>query len=302
MRGKLTRILGASLVAVAIFVAHSEGAGAPPQLCSPYLGQRITVKSFDEVSAIYSKIPPKDEFETTEQYRRKTEAITSNNAGVFIVSKKIEDLKYVPYDADRGALMVQAFAFNNIGFDVQGALYYAKLPTGINNIYVVISEEDKRVGTYTGQNSFGAKTQITKTTRTTKAIFQSSAEYYPVKRVYKIGDHDVTGIDHKLETLFLNIDKDYVLGKIQLPPDKAKNLRNNLRIAFVIKPKPPFLVKSNYPFGETTMLNPEEIRIAATVLIADIHCGLLMDETNTLIGAYDALGLKNKKTAGQNFQ
>lgn len=274
------RLIGAAGILLAMMATSASAAESKPvssQQCSAYVGQQVAPMAFDDVAKNYSSIPPKDEFETTDQYKQRVESSIPNGQNPQILAKKVEDLKYFPYDADQQILSVQAYAFDNTNFDAWSAFYYAKTKdlsanTGSNNIDVVISETDKESGTYIGQNSFGAKVRITKTTRTTKALFQRKASFG--------------------ENLFRNTGKNGVIGSFSLSPEEARRLRSNLHIAFVIQPKLPFVVKSTYPFGEPTVSNPEEIKVDATVLVADIQCGLLLDGTGTVLGAYDAQGMK----------
>lgn len=268
-----------SLLAIVVmnYATAAESDLLPSERCSAYVGQKVAPKTFDDIARIYSSISPKDEFETTEKYQNRIESSSSDNREPIIVTKKIESLKYFPYDADRQILMVQSYAFDNTNFDAWSAFYYAKLQnlnanTRSNNIDIVFSETDKESGAYIGQNSFGAKVRVTKTTRTTKALFQRKASFG--------------------ENLFRNTDKDGVIGTIPMPPEDAKNIRSQLRIAFVIQPKLPFVVKSTYPFGEATISSPEEVKVEATVLIADVQCGLLMNGTGVVLGAYETQGKK----------
>lgn len=253
---------------------------------STYLGKKVFPSSFDEIAAIYGSIPEKDEFETTEQYKQRFQAATHNKQGPFIISKKVEDTKYFVYDADKRTLTVKTYAFDNTKFDVSYAFLGVQNPNVVLpssrpfgfNIDVVISETDEITGSYVGQNSFGAKTHIQKITRTAKVIFQREIAPNKIE-----------------EELFIKTGKDGRIGTISnIPPEQAKKFRDNLRIAFVVQPKPPYIVKKRYVdrYGEPTIRHPKETVIDATILIADIQYGLLMDENNVVLDVYDAQGSK----------
>lgn len=264
---------------VCVILAASAANGAQPgntkapSQCPRFLGTTVSPRAFDQAFEHLAKISPKGEFETTVQYESRKAAAIGTVDGPLLISKLPESSEYFVYDADQQKLTIKSYAFDNTSFDVWTAFYSAKANTleasTSGNIEVVISETDVKTGSYEGGNAFGAKAEITKISRTTNAIFQRKAKDYR-------------------DTLFVSKGKDGEIGELSLAPADAQALKPQLRLAFVVWPKDPFVIKSEFLFGRTTVSNPREITVHATVLIADIECGLLLDSTNKVLGAYEA--------------
>jgi hypothetical protein len=210
---------------------------------------------------------PKGEFETTAAYQARVAA--SGQAGPLVISKRMEDPKYLEYDADQQAFKVQKYLFDNTNWPAWEAFYHAKNGVSASsssdgNIDIVISSTDTPTGSYQAQNGFGARTTVTKITRTIKVIFQGEGRYG--------------------EDLFLT--KSTVLGTIPMAVDQAKTFRQLAKIAFVVVPTAPYVTRASYLWGETTIDSPSEMRINAVILDADIQCALLTDNLNKVLAAY----------------
>lgn len=243
------------------------------QQCSSYLGKTITPETFDAAIEGFSKLSPKAEFETTAEYETRKSSTLKSIEGPLIISKAPESAEYFKYDADAQKLRVQEYAFDNTNFQAWDAIYSAR-ETKLNadtlsNIDVVVSEKQVTTGSHTAMNSLGAKLEVQDITVLTSAIFQRSA--------VRPG-----------ESIFLQQNKDRVIGELSLSPQEAQILKPQLGIAFVVWPKEPFLIRASYPLGQPTVRSPKKITVNATVLIADFECGLLLDGANKVIGAYDA--------------
>jgi len=242
--------------------------------CASYVGTTIAPISFDSATSKFGKLQPKGEFETTVQYEARKAAALQGSTGALIISKAPEDRKYIEYNADTQKLRVLSYAFHNSNFDPWTAFYSAKIDKSVldantsGNYDVVISQTDLPTGTYTGTNSFGAKTRIVKVTRTTKAIFDRKAPSI-------LNDY-----------LFPAAAKEPVVGEFSLPPAEAAVLKKTMKLAFVVVPKEPYLVRSTSSRGRPTIQNPRDITENFSILIADIQCGLATDASNKVIGAY----------------
>ena len=130
----------------------------------------------------------------------------------------------------------------------------------------MISQSEKPNGTYLSQNSYGASAVVTKIDRTIYSIFE--AENPP-------GEHD----------LFVNKKGDE-LGSLPMDAATAQRIKPTLKIAFVVVPRAPFLVQGSHSVGKTTVTNPTDITEHFKIMIADLQCGLLMDNTNKVLAAY----------------
>jgi hypothetical protein len=249
------------------FLASAPVAAQAQSSCASYMGTTVTPLTFDQAIASIKPVAPKGEFETTDAYQARLAA--GGASGPLIISKKIEGAQYLTYNADKGAFEVQAYLFDNTNFSAWDAFYWAKASvkaSTIGNLDVSISSSEVATGTYSAQNGFGAKTTVTKITRTEKAIFDRETARYG-------------------EQLFV-ANKDAVVGEVPMSVAEAQAFKPQAKIAFVVVPKLPYVVRANFPQGETTISNPTEVRVNSTILVADIQCGLLMNGTNRVIAAF----------------
>lgn len=245
-------------------------------LCSSYVGKAITPLSFDDATKDFQNLTPKDEFETSDAYKaRVTEALAGIPKGLLLIEKKPEDRKFFEYNADSQELSIVSFAFHNTGFDAWGAFYGTvyndrlKADTS-NNAVVVVERTEIPDGSYEAENGFGVKIQVTKLKLLTYVIYEGPR---------KVGDYNF----FKKET-----EKGSYVGKLKLPPAEAKKLKSEARLAFVVLPRDPYIVVGQYLVGEPTIKNPVERIDTYKALIADIQCGLLMDKSGKVLGAYAA--------------
>ena len=248
-------------------LAVSAPVAANAQTCASYVGTTVSPLTFDQALTSIKPVEPKGEFETSDAYRARLAA--SGASGPLIIAKKIEGAKYLAYNADKGAFDVQSYLFDNTNFSAWDTFYYAKSgvkASTIGNLDVTISSSEVTTGSYAAQNGFGAKATITKITRTEKAIF----------------DRETVGYN---EQLFVN-NKDGIIGQVSMSVADAQAFKPQAKIAFVVVPKLPYIVRATFPYGKTTISNPTDVTVNATVLVADIQCGLLMNGTNQVVAAF----------------
>lgn len=235
--------------------------------CASYVDTTVSPQTFDQAVASVKPVAPKGEFETTDAYQGRLAA--AGSSGPLIISKKIEGAEYLAYNADKGVFEVKSYLFDNTNFSAWDTFYYAKVTAvkagTIGNLDVTISSSEVATGTYSAQNGFGAKTTVTKIARTEKAIFDRETARYG-------------------EELFPN--KDAVIGELPMSTTEAQAFKVQAKIAFVVAPKLPYVVRATYPYGETTISNPTDVTVNATVLVADIQCGLLMNSANQVVAAF----------------
>lgn len=253
-------------------------ASAPPppprDACASYVGNTVTPQTFSAVVNSLGIVSPRGEFETTAQYQARI--ASANATGPRIISKNIEEQRFIQYDADNSRLRIQSYAFSNRQIDYWGAFYAAR-PPGLeastsSNIAVLISQVSNPTGTYLAQNAFGARWTVTRVSRTSDAIFERRAGI-GTRGSDRLFRNDNGGVDS-------------FIGELRLSPDEAQRLRPQLRIAFVVEPRAPFLVTGTHQPGEVTIRNPFDTTETFRVLIADIQCGLLMDNTNKVLASF----------------
>ncbi|HEY0147945.1 MAG TPA: hypothetical protein VGB70_02980 [Allosphingosinicella sp.] len=242
--------------------------------CSKFVGQSVTPLTFQQAITKVPKVAPKGEFETTAQFESRRAAAGSPRE--LIVAKEPEDRKYLEYNADTQRLGIKSYAFKNRNFSAWDAFYgtpaYDQLePSTMGNIQVVINFSEAAGGTYQATNGLGNKFMVSKLNRKVEAIFDRK----PARGSYSEG-------------LFPVADKDpYMVGYLDIPLADAPRAKSSLKLAYVVEPKEPYLVQNSYKVGETTSVNGTDVTETATVLIADIRCGLVTDAANRVLGAYE---------------
>ncbi|KTE27489.1 hypothetical protein ATE69_05510 [Sphingopyxis sp. H071] len=251
-----------------VLLVAAPAAAQAQSTCASYVGTTVAPLTFDQAVGSIKPVAPKGEFETSDAYQARL--ASSGGSGPLIISKKIEGAQYLAYNADAGAFEVKSYLFDNTNFSAWDTFYYAKVTSPkastMGNLDVTISSSEVETGTYSAQNGFGAKTTVTKITRTEKAIFEGEPARYN-------------------DNLFIS-DKDAVVGRVPMSVAEAQAFKPQAKIAIVAVPKLPYVVRATYPYGDTTISNPTDVTVNATVLVADIQCGLLMNGTNQVVAAF----------------
>lgn len=267
-----TRLM--SFAAAAAIAVLSAGPAYAQAQCHDWIGKAAKVSSFDEAIKPFTAVSPKDEFETTAAYEARRAKALGNSVSTIVVRNKAEDPKFFEYNADRGELAIKRYAFHNTTMNLWSAFYnlglHDKMKVGVlGGLYFVASESDKVTGTYEASNAYGAKVEVAKIDRTTKAVFDRGG-----------------GMD---DELFPRAKRpDYNVGVLKLTTEEARRLKPQLKTAYVVKPKPPYILQGTHSFGKVTVQNPRDITVHFTMLVADIQCGLLLDGSSKVLAAYSA--------------
>jgi hypothetical protein len=259
-----------ALLGSACFLASAANA----QQCDTYSGQTVSPLTFEQAVARVPSVAPRGEYETTAQYEARLAAATGGRGPLIILKQPENRDDYIRYDADNGRLAIQSYAFDNTNFDPWTAVYgtpHARTlnPSTIGNRDVVISSREVPTGTYEGRNAFGARWTVTRITRTIQAIYE--------------------GPEQGLTTsLFRNVERSTnIVGYLQMPPEVAQRTKPTLRLAFVVEPRFPFVVRNTYAGrGRITIQNPRDVTESLTMIVGDIQCGLVLDGGNRVLGAY----------------
>ena len=244
---------------------------SPAQQCASYVGQMVQPRSFADAVAPFARLTPRSEFETTTQFEARQTQALGGAIGPLIIEKAPESRDYFRYDADAQVLRIAPYAFNNVTFPAWHAFYSLRMDqqfgvsTG-NNIDVVIFTDDRTTGSYRGQNGFGANTTVQQVTRSMQAIFERGPDPRRGRETLFPGEGDI--------------------GQLSMTPEEARLLKPSMRIALVVAPYAPYVVRGTTPFGRPSLQSPKEITIDFTILMADIQCGLVMDQNGRVLGAY----------------
>ena len=142
-------------------------------------------------------------------------------------------------------------------------------PNSDQNVDVVISDRDTLIGSYEAANVFGVRTQIRKYRRTTAAIFDHAGQ---------AGQNDLFPTATESTQFFV--------GALALSATEARALKPTLSLAFVVRPKAPYLLTGSRIAVSPSLDVPKQIVDDYSVLIADIQCGLVLDGTGKVLAAY----------------
>ncbi|MGQ0620917.1 MAG: hypothetical protein ACT4QA_13505 [Panacagrimonas sp.] len=235
--------------------------------CADYETTIASPISFAAAVASLKAAPAKDEFETSADYEARIAA--SGNTETLVVLKKIENKDFINYDADGKILTVKSYAFDNANARIWQAERNSepKFKISMSNRDVVISQAETIGPSYEAQNSYGAKFTVAKVVRSLKAIVEPEQRGVPID-------------------LFAIRQSDGVVAAISMPPSEAKEIKLNGQIAFVIRPMPPYIVRSTYPGDAAKVRSPSDVTINAEFLIADFHCALLMTAEGKVIASF----------------
>ena len=257
-----------------------QGTAGMAQSCESYVGQSILPLTVSQASTRVPNFLPKGEFETTVDFETRKQAAISAAVGPLFISREPEDRKYFIYNADTQTLGIEKYVFSNWLFQAWEAFYEVPSAKPLNadvyatrNLSPLISSKEIVTGSYEAQNSYGAKFNVTKVTKELEAIFERAVEF-------RVGGPSG-------DEVFPAADKEpHIIGYLNLSPAEAQRLKPLLKLAYVVEPKEPFIIKNSYSLGNATLTNPIETTAKATVLIADIKCGLVTDDKNVVLGAY----------------
>jgi hypothetical protein len=205
-----------TLVAIAA-LAVSVPAFAEDE-CSHFVGTTIAPITIMQAAARLSTLTPKDEFETTAVYEARIATALQTAGGPLIVSKTLEDPKYLEYDADRGVLRIQSYALHNTSFNPSrlwgygGPLYEkVKFSTIGESVSVAFAKDGRTTGSYVGTNAYGASTRVTKMQADEWGVY----------------DHDLP----TYQNIFQQADANSYIGELSVTPDEARKLKLTAKVA-----------------------------------------------------------------------
>lgn len=245
---------------------------SPAQQCASYVGQTVQPRSFNDAIAPFARLTPRSEFETTAQFEARQAQALGGATGPLIIERVPQSRDHFRYDADAHAMHISSLAFGGPNSTAWDAFYSLGLDqrhaviTGGSNIDVVISSDERVTGRYQGQNSFGANATVEEVTWTTTSIFERAPDHSRGRVTLFPGDGDV--------------------GFLVMSPEEASQMKPNLRTAFVAVPFAPYVLKGSHPYGRPSVRSPKKVTIDFTILMADIQCGLVMDQQGRVLGAY----------------
>jgi hypothetical protein len=253
----MVRRFGAVL-AMACFVPHSASLATG---CGDYKNKTVVSLQFADAAASLPKIEPKSEFETTAAYNaRVADAVKKTPSTLLIERAPSMDLKY---DADNRVLVVSTYSFSNEAFYWSSALASYRDPAGkevglSGNIGTVVTQTQQIVGEYEATTIMGAKFSVSKIFWETTAIYDrrrdcSSIPPWDCGNLFPKNKMPNPYEVHDAEKM---VEYQNIIGRIPLSPDAAKALKADVKLIFVVHPRPPFLISGTHRPYKTSLDNP----------------------------------------------
>ena len=245
------------------------------QTCETYVGQVVTLNSFDAVAESLNALSKeKGEYETTVEYEARIASVRGEIPERVIILG-IFSPDQVEYDADVGALKVSAYAMRNLNTSYRpvfgyGTPYDGQISYSLgSNRDVVVFQNETITGTYRASNAYGASTTVTEITRLQKAIFEAEERNYGDGLF--VDQTEATGA---------------WIGSVTMTIPEAKAIKSDGKVAFVVAPKWPYYAEGERRW-EPRIDRPRDIKNPIQVIVGDIQCGLLLTANDTVVSAFE---------------
>lgn len=252
-------------------------------LCESFVETSVSAISFAEAYKKVSVFSPKGEFETTEEYKSRTEDIKIPSQ--LIISRKadiesFDGKDFIFYNADEGLLKISEFAFHNmnIGAHLISKYNTPELDFDYNSIFyhsVPFGEMLKSTEYYPANNSYGAKTKVQRDLMDAELLIDPRKAGLSVPIFKSLYPYSLTLKENN-----------NVIGELKLTPKEAKSVKETSYLAFVVEPVKPYNFQKEYTFPEAKISSPYEKNYTTSILVANLKCGLWLDRNNKVIGSY----------------
>lgn len=239
-------------------------------MCSVYHGKAIATQNFQTViEAVSPAALKKDDYETQADFKKRQYQSAAGISSQFIVAGNF-DSDWAKYDPEAHTLSIFSLGFSNGHGDYSGVT----LPdnSSIESPYdVVIKRLLTEEGSYAATNAFGVSVQVQKVTVQDYTIFDHSDG--------NISDNSIFGNTGTTSSK--------PIGKIDLEPELAKNLKPNLRSAYLIYPKSPYYLSGAGRTDKPTVDWPIDRQWKVDAVVADIKCVFLTDANDMVIAEFE---------------
>ena len=274
----MLKTMGLTIVLIGVVYIYPDAHASSD--CKSYIGKTVGLTSRASIEKSLSTIRPKDDFETTADYRSKIEKIGKKLPKIIYIEKTFVESssageQFIKYNADTQVLRFQTYAFRNEGILLDEKFYRAvigrKGGSFGTDVKAILTRQSSNNGTYEASNAYGKKVTVQKIKQNTFAVFDT--------RFPEIGLDFFPGVNKNT----------YAIAELSLPPAEAKNLVNSLKIGFVVAPKYPYLFRGSHKVGKTTINRPFDVTEDYTFLIADIQCGIIMNSKYEILRSHPTL-------------
>lgn len=250
--------------------------------CQSYMGQTIETHSFEAVEQLLSKVPEKkDEFETTESFQKKIDVIRADWPENFFISYDFGDTNTsrLNYDADNQHFKIHERTFDGSKRDASLMFYpnsdkhsnmglrsYKEIDYGNSQIEFVVASAMKGTDAYVASNSLGASVTVVRVEQITHRVFERKIDW---------GEETFLG----QESYFSQI------GTLDIPPTEAKKFKQDGKAALLIAPAEPYFATGERKKAPT-ISSPLDVTENISIIIADIQCAFLIDESSKVLGTF----------------
>lgn len=240
-------------------------------LCKGYVGQVVKPVAFAALAAQLSGPAPKGEFETTAQYNARVAAARQPVPEGPVIITLPTDREFISYNADTGAMFVQAGAFGAGKFsdivDVQvTADYFGLVPKELaTGSAIPHSMTEKLLRTYTARNGLGLEVKVSEIERQSKGLYISSPKLFPYAKSNRSA-----------------------VAYLEARPPQAQQLKQTLKVALALLPKAPYVFRTQQPGAAPTARNPVQYEDKLTALYGEAKCALVLDGANRVLASADA--------------
>lgn len=241
------------------------------ELCKSYVGQVVKPAAFAALAAQLSSPAPKGEFETTAQYNARVAAARQPVPEGPVIITLPTDREFISYNADTGAMFVQAGAFGAGKFsdivDVQvTADYFGLVPKELaTGSAIPHSMSERQVRTYTARTGLGLEVKVSEIERQSNGLYISSPKLFPFAK------------SNRSAVAFL-----------EAKPPQAQQLKLTLKVALALLPKAPYVFRTEQPGAAPTARSPVQYEDKLTALYGDAKCALVLDSANRVLASVDA--------------
>lgn len=246
-----------AVIVLTLTVMHGRVIAASAESCENWTGRTISENSYLSIATVlnhFDGIPPKDEFETTANHKRRFSEKLSEMTSPFIIKrseplgKRYRKWNY-KYNADEGVLTINVgilpgYFRGDVGY-TDALMKQAQ--RSLEGDIIEVSNEVLRQK----NESFFYRT--------------SNRYFYPTIK----GQYGVTD----------------VIEKIRIEARKAKGIKERSQTALVVEIVYPYVSEEEY-YVAPTVDSPKKRYITDEIIWVDIQCALIIDENNTIFRAY----------------
>jgi len=257
-------------------------AAAEATECARATGQTVVLHAPEDIwKNLEGQQTTKSEFETSAQFAARTRE-TTRWASRRLAVEGTYDPDQVVYNADAREFTVGVYAWDNLadGVDrVEGRLNRQALPSRWDDkASIGLKEMEYPEGEYVVQNAFGATARVAVIRRERYSVYD---QVLPRKNEWRT---ETTRTD---TSYGMSIEVPAVTLRANL--ESARALKKNMRVGVIVRPKAPY-VATTEKHWRATIDNPREVRQITHIIIADLLCAVLTDESGRVVKMIDRHG------------